>query len=80
MNLVAAFAGAHQAVHLERALLRRGWRARIEGSHRHGWRVESDCPAELGHRLACLALQAAAPVRPPSPRWGKGGRSERDRS
>ena len=72
MRLVATFDGAHRAIHLERALLRRGWRASVGGSHRHGWRVESDCPSGLGHRLACLSLLVAAPVGPPSPRWGKG--------
>ena len=72
MNLIATFAGAHQAAHLERALLRRGWRASLEGGPRLGWRVESDCPADVGHRLASLALQVAPLVRPPSSRWGKG--------
>ena len=72
MNLIATFAGAHQATHLERALLRRGWRARVEGGPRLGWSIESDCPADLGHHLASLALQVAAPIGPPSPRWGKG--------
>lgn len=79
MNLIATFNGAHQATHLERALLRRGWRARIEGGPRLGWRVESDCPAALGHRLACLALLVAAPVGPPSPRWGKGRTKKEER-